>query len=258
MPSGKAIGIIGYGRMGKVLEKVLSAAGFQPVIIHDNRSVPPAISESVTGWIDFSEAAALPASLTLALETRKPLVIGTTGWYDHLDPIAGQVHQAQGKVLWGANFDLTMQLTFVLTDVAARLLRNSPLQPRFHIHEIHHTGKKDAPSGTALHLARMVQCHFPEYRQVEVNEGPPAPPHTNGPALPITYRRQEGVFGIHELTIHTGEDTIRLSHTAHGREGFARGALAAFLWLAEQPPGFYSIDDYIGHTWLTPAGLSNA
>ncbi len=258
MPPNKTVGVIGYGRMGKVLEQVLADAGFHSIIIRDNRNVDPEIRQKAAGWIDFSEAGALPASLTLALETQKPLVIGTTGWYDQKEEIAETVRRRHGKVLWGANFDLMMQLMFILTDIAAHLLRHSPLRPHFHIHEVHHPGKKDAPSGTALYLSEIIRRHFPDYQGVAVAEGEPAPETTASPGrLPITYRRRAGVFGQHEVRIHTGDDTLRLFHAAHQRKGFARGALAALQWLSRQKPGFYSIDDFIRNTWLQPAGILN-
>ncbi len=254
------LGIIGYGKMGRAVEEAARRRGYAPLIITDNRGGPPAPPPSdLVGWVDFSSADAVPHSVRWALATQRPLVIGTTGWYDQLDALRLNVMEGGGRVLWAANFDMMMQLMFVLTDVAARLLRQSSLRPSIHIHETHHTAKKDAPSGTALHLERLLRRHLSELPPFQVEEGSPpslsdeAPSHG---APRITYARRGEVFGEHRLQLTAPSATVTLEHAAHNRSGFAHGAIDTLEWLQHQPPGFYSINDYIHAQWLAPAGIS--
>ncbi len=255
----KQVGIIGYGKMGKAVEDAARQRGYDVLVISNNQNpIPPTAPDRLMGWIDFSTASAVERSIEWALHTQKPLVIGTTGWYDRLEDFRYRVLNGKGKVLWSANFDWMMQIMFILADIASRLIHQSFLQPSIRIHEVHHVSKKDAPSGTALHLMRLIQHHFPDLPAFQIREDTTPTPleKASDPMLPmITYRREKDIFGTHCLQFNTSNATLAIKHVARNRQGFANGALDALEWLTQQAPGFYSIDDYIQHHWMNPAGI---
>jgi 4-hydroxy-tetrahydrodipicolinate reductase len=195
--------------------------------------------------IDFSHAAATSETLSACRAARRPLLIGTTGYAPELET---ELQQAAHEIalLVTANTSVGVALLMELTRRAAQAL---PATFDVDILELHHRGKLDAPSGTALALG----CAAAAARGARLPRKNPAPATAEGPAQP----RREGEIGfasvragdvVGEHTVlftGTGEE-LRLTHRANDRAIFARGALAAALWLAPRPPGRYDMTDFIG------------
>ncbi len=198
------IAIHGYGKMGRAVEKVaLEAKHDVAVLARDQRDVQADVI------IDFSNAEAVEQAVDLACSRKIALVIGTTGWNDRIDSVRKKIENAGIAAVYASNFSPGAQVTFAVARRAGELLARFP-QYAVGMEERHHAQKKDAPSGTALRIAR------------EVKEG------SGGRLDPaIAFSRVGSEFGLHTLFFDSPDDLIEISHRARGREGFARGALMA-------------------------------
>ena len=201
------IALHGYGKMGKTIERVATAAGHEVVCVMDVDRDDPLSGAEVL--IDFSHAAALDHALGIACDQRLDLVIGTTGWNDRLDAVRSRVEQAGIGCVYASNFSPGANAMFMLARRAGELFVRFP-QYAAGMEERHHSQKVDAPSGTALKIAS------------EVKEG-------SGGKLdpPIAASRVGAEFGLHTLFFDSPDDLVEISHRARGREGFARGAVFA-------------------------------
>jgi len=201
------IAIHGYGKMGKTIEKVARESGHDVVAIFDSDRKAEINGADVV--IDFSHADALDSAVDLACSNGTGLVIGTTGWNDRLDHVRRKIEKAGVGAVYASNFSPGAIVTFALARRAGELFARFP-QYAPGMDERHHAQKKDAPSGTALRIAR------------EVREG-------SGGKLdpPIASLRVGSEFGLHTLIFDSPDDLIEISHRARGREGFARGAILA-------------------------------
>ena len=198
------IAIHGYGKMGKAVEKVAREAKHDvAVLARDQRDVQADVI------IDFSSAEAVEQAVDLACSKKIALVIGTTGWNDRIDSVRRKIESAGIAAVYASNFSPGAQVTFAVARRAGELFARFP-QYAAGMEERHHALKKDAPSGTALRIAR------------EVKEG------SGGKLDPaIASSRAGSEFGLHTLYFDSPDDLIEISHRARGREGFARGALLA-------------------------------
>lgn len=233
------IGLIGYGRMGQATERVATARGHTIAGII-RRDTPPdtrmLIAQQSDTLIDFSVAQAVRDSVALALTTRTPLVIGTTGWDAQCESIAQQVETAGGSVLYAPNFSIAVQVFLQqAVSLAAQLLRLEGWDVA--IEEIHHRGKADAPSGTARALATQLQQALENRRTAQY-------PVPSDQRLPETHFavgvvRVGSEFGTHRLMLDGPYDWVEITHRAKSREGFAYGAVRAAEWLVGRT-GFYT------------------
>ena len=201
------IALHGYGKMGKTVERVARAAGHEIVAVFDVERAEPLSEAEVL--IDFSHASALVRAVGLAVEHKLPLVIGTTGWNERLDEVRDRIEAANLGAVYASNFSPGANVVFALARRAGELFANFP-QYAAGMEERHHDQKKDAPSGTALAIAREVR---------EGSAGKLNPP--------IAASRVGSEFGLHTLFFDSPDDLIELSHRARGRDGFARGAVVA-------------------------------
>lgn len=218
------IAIHGYGKMGKTIEKVATESGHEVVAIFDVDRTPPVAGAEVL--IDFSHASALDEALRLACDNHLQLVIGTTGWNDRLDEVRGRIEKAGIGAVYASNFSPGANVTFALARRAGELFARFP-QYAAGMEERHHSQKKDAPSGTALRIAR----------EVKSGSGGKLEP-------PIVASRVGSEFGLHTLFFDSPDDLIEISHRARGREGFARGAVvAAEIVLGKR--GLFAFDELI-------------
>jgi 4-hydroxy-tetrahydrodipicolinate reductase len=211
--------------MGRALEQ-LAPERECSVVARIGKGVP-VTRESLNGAavaIEFTEPAATPASVRACLAAGCPIVVGTTGWYDELSAIREEVERRKGALLTAPNFSLGVA---VFTAVVAEAARRFAALPGFdaHLVEIHHTAKKDAPSGTAAALAA-------------------AAAEARGAPVPITSIRTGSVPGTHELLFDAPFEQVRLVHEARDRRVFAEGALAAARWLVGRQ-GIFTMQDVI-------------
>jgi 4-hydroxy-tetrahydrodipicolinate reductase len=184
--------------------------------------------------IEFTEPGAAVANARACVAAGCAVVVGTTGWLGDLPALASEVVAARGRMLWAANFSIGVNVMIALASAASRLVRGRGFDA--HLVETHHSAKKDAPSGTALAVARAAE---PEL----------------GRALAVTSVRTGHVPGTHELVFDAPFEQLRLVHEARDRRVFAEGALAAALWLAaRREPGVYTMQDVLAAAAAAPAG----
>jgi len=242
------LALVGYGKMGKVIEALAVARGHEIVAIVD-----PAVREKASSrltaravepaevCLEFTTPNAATGNLLRLCQLGKRVVVGTTGWYQRIEEVAAAVKKHNGAVLYGANFSVGVNLFYRLVERAAELF--GALADRdIYISETHHCAKADAPSGTARRLAEIVLAHSRTKKRV-------APPALDGAISPdqlqVVSTRTGWVTGIHRVGIESPHDSITLEHQARSREGFADGALRAAEWLSSAPSGLYRFEDVL-------------
>jgi 4-hydroxy-tetrahydrodipicolinate reductase len=225
--------------MGHMVEKVLQERRHEIVAVIDNEEDWQRLDgefRSAEVAIDFSEPSVAVANMFRAFEAHVPIVVGTTGWYDRMEEVRQACEAHQGRLVYGANFSIGVNIFFKVNQLLAKLM-NTQNRYSVEMEEIHHIHKKDAPSGTAIHLANDIIHEVDALQQWQLT-----PCDHTRVVLPVTAIREGEVPGTHTIVWHSPEDDIEIRHTAHGREGFARGAVYAAEWLAEQPSGVYPFE----------------
>ncbi|HAA13215.1 MAG TPA: 4-hydroxy-tetrahydrodipicolinate reductase [Cytophagales bacterium] len=234
------IALIGYGRMGQAIEALALERGHSIVarISDENpEEVTNLASVGAEVAIEFTQPTAAVANLTSCMEQGVPVVSGTTGWLDRWSEVAEACQTHNGTFLYASNFSIGVNLFFKVNSFLARLM-NPQAQYDVAIEEVHHTGKKDAPSGTAITLAQGI------VEEVERKTRWAHPPESSPEAISITDIRQDPAPGTHKITYQSEIDTITIEHEAHSRQGFAVGALLAAEWLPGQT-GIKTMDDFL-------------
>jgi 4-hydroxy-tetrahydrodipicolinate reductase len=219
------IALLGYGKMGKLIEQRAISQGLTVALILDeynNDRFQGLTRENLAGvdvCIDFSTPHAVVENIRRVAEIGVNTVVGTTGWYEHLDEVR-QIVSAHGiGFVYGPNFSIGMNLFFKLIEYAANLFHQFEGFDPF-IEEAHHKFKKDAPSGTAVALGRLLEAAYSDR------------------TVPITSVRAGYIPGTHSVSFDSEVDTITLQHVARRREGFADGAIFAARWIVDKT-GFY-------------------
>ncbi len=219
--------LMGYGKMGKVIEKVAQSRGHNIVarIDVDNRQEFESLSASqIDAVIEFSHPSSAFQNVKSCLEKGVPVVCGTTGWLEQKPEIEALATQKGGAFFWSSNYSIGVNLFFELNKKLAQLM--SP-QKQYSVSttEIHHTEKKDSPSGTAITLAEgIIQNNINKNKWIN-NEIP------TDNEVAIWSAREGKVPGTHIVKYISEIDQIEISHIAHGREGFALGAVIAAEWI---------------------------
>ena len=231
------IALFGYGKMGHEIESVAREQGETIAQVFDEfRLVQADALNDVDMCIDFSTPDAVVGNIRAAIQARKDIVVGTTGWNQHLPEFRDTVKDM--GLLHSSNFSLGMNYFFRMVKRAAELMNHAEnYDPS--IHEIHHRQKMDSPSGTALTLARILIDGI--NRKTEILTAPPAGAIKPG-MLHVSSTRVGTVAGTHTVSFDSSEDLIELTHVAKTRRGFAMGALAAARWLHGRK-GIYTMDD---------------
>jgi len=232
------IGLIGYGKMGKTIEKIALTHNHE-IILRISSSNTLKLSESHLNQLDvaieFSDPSAVIENLTLLSQNKIPTVCGTTGWLEAYDDIIELYKSNKTPFLYASNFSIGVNVFFEVNKVLANLM-NGLKAYDVNIHESHHTEKKDAPSGTAITLGeQIIECID---RKSKWSRG-----KGNGSeTLTISSAREENVKGYHEIIYSSEIDDIKISHEAHSRDGFAKGALMAAEWIIGKE-GIFSFRD---------------
>lgn len=224
--AGPRVALIGMGRMGRTLAALADERGL-PVVatLGSGQAVDRASLAGADVAIEFTEPGAAVANVRACLAAGCPVVVGTTGWLDALPSLADEVRAAGGRMLWAANFSVGVNAMLAVAAQTARVLREAGFDG--HLIETHHTAKRDAPSGTALAIARAVR------------DG-------GGGDVPITSVRVGHVPGTHALVFDAPFEQVTLTHEARDRRVFAEGALVAARWLAAaRDPGVYTMQDVL-------------
>jgi 4-hydroxy-tetrahydrodipicolinate reductase len=239
------IALIGYGKMGKLLERFAQERGHEICITIDADNASDIRSErfkEADVAIEFSVPHAALEHIYDAFEADVPIVVGTTGWYDELAAVEQKCRAGNNTLLYASNFSVGVNVFFYVNKVLAKLMNRYP-QYDVQVEEIHHTQKLDAPSGTAITIAEGILDGL-ERKNTWVNEviGQQDDVITKPNELLIESHRIEEVPGTHTVIYSSEVDELEFKHTAHSRAGFALGAILAAEWLHGKK-GFYSIKD---------------
>ena len=228
------IALLGYGKMGKVIEKIAVSRGHQIVLRKDANQSFDGLSEADVA-IDFSTPESAVANISECLQQGIPVISGTTGWLENYYKVAELCEQKNGAFIYGSNFSLGVNLFFEINKMVAKMMRRFP-QYKVAMEETHHTEKKDAPSGTAISLAKDIIDNS-DYASWSL-----ANPKSD--EILIDAKRIENVPGTHIVSYNSDEDSIELKHNAHNREGFAFGAVIAAEWL-QGKTGIFTMKDVL-------------
>lgn len=231
------IALIGYGKMGREIEAMAREQGDTIAVVFDSkRPVSAQDLADVDVCIEFSSPSAALANIRTAIEARKDIVVGTTGWHQHLAELKEKVRDS--GLLYSANFSLGMNIFQRIVARAGDLIENAPEYDPF-VHETHHRLKADSPSGTALRLAEILLGRISRKRRMLTQT---STEKIAADALHVTSTRAGHVTGTHVVSFDSDADLIELRHVAKNRRGFALGALAAARWLHGRK-GIYTMDD---------------
>ena len=228
----KQLAIVGYGKMGRMIEKLAPEHGFEVALRLDSSANANAAAITRENFahvdvaIDFSTPAAAPRNLAQLAALQIPAVSGTTGWFAMAPEVHAAVTRTNSALVTSSNFSVGVQIFLKLAACASSLLAHQPDYEAW-AWEIHHAAKKDAPSGTLLTLIDRAK--------------------KSGYARPIheSSSRAGAHPGTHELGFDSAQDTITIRHTARNREGFARGALRAAQWI-QGKQGVFDFADIVG------------
>ena len=232
--------IIGYGKMGKEIEKILIERGHKVTLIIDQDNtadLDAAHLKEVDVAIEFSTPQTAYSNIVKCLEYNTPVVCGTTAWLDRYDEVKQLCESKKGAFFYASNYSIGVNLTFRLNEMLARMMNRFP-EYDVTLEEVHHTQKKDAPSGTAITLADGIVSNL-DRKKRWVNGMT-----TNPAELEVQAIRRSVVPGIHTVTYESEADVITLSHNAKSRRGFALGAVLAAEFI-QNKRGVFSMKDLL-------------
>jgi len=228
------IALLGYGRMGKEIEKIALERGHQIVLRKDNNQDINLANADVA--IDFSIPDAAFDNITTCFKNNVPVVSGTTGWLHKFDDAKAICKENKGAFIYASNFSVGVNLFFELNKQLAKLM-NTTKEYSVDMEEIHHTKKLDAPSGTAITLAEgIIENSDKESWELDKK--------SDETVIPIVAKRIPDVPGTHSISYSSDVDTIEIKHTAHNRKGFALGAVIAAEWLVGKQ-GVFTMKDVL-------------
>ena len=215
------IALFGYGKMGKMIERLAIDRGHSIVAKIDIDTTDIDFS-NIDVAIDFSMPDAAFSNISSCIENNVPIISGTTGWLEDYDKVLALCKKKKGAFIYASNFSLGVNVFFELNAYLSRMMKNLN-QYQVSMEEIHHTQKLDAPSGTAITLAEGIIANT-NYQNWKLGE-------SSGNEVTISSKREGTVPGTHTVEYASVVDSIEIKHTAHNREGFALGAVIAAEWL---------------------------
>lgn len=229
------IAIIGYGKMGKIIDEISQSRGHE--VVARLRETPTRENlNNADVAIEFSNPEVAFENIKTCLDNKIPVICGTTGWLDKKPEIEKLALENNTSFLYGSNFSLGVNLFFALNENLAKLMSNTS-EYSVQLEEIHHIHKKDAPSGTAISIAEGI-IENSKYEAWKLDE-------TKDKELGIFAIRENEVPGTHSVFYRSEVDEIEIKHTAFNRNGFALGAVIAAEWIVDKK-GIFSMKDVLG------------
>ena len=235
------IALIGYGKMGKEIEKIALSRGHTIVLKVDiNNANAYTIDELkiADAAIEFSTPESAINNIYKCFEAGVPVVVGTTGWLNKLDEVKQKCIEKNQALFYASNYSIGVNMFFKLNEFLAKLMNSYP-EYNATMEEIHHVHKLDAPSGTAITLANQVIEQIKSKKKWVNNST------NNANELSIISKRIDEVPGTHTVTYSSAVDEISITHIAHNRKGFALGAVIAAEWVAGKK-GVFGMADLMG------------
>jgi len=229
------IALLGYGKMGKVIEKIALERGHQIVLRKGSSDTFEGLTQADVA-IDFSVPTSAVSHISECLNHNIPVISGTTGWLENYTDMVNLCQEKNGSFIYGSNFSLGVNIFFELNDYLAKMMKNLS-DYNVSMEEIHHTQKLDAPSGTAISLAEGIIKNT-DYTNWTLENA-----STN--EIYIDAKRIENIPGTHSVFYDSKVDQIEIKHTAHSREGFALGSVIAAEWLIGKK-GVFTMKDVLG------------
>ncbi len=232
------IALFGYGKMGKAIEEIALAKGHNISLSIDNEQQwesNKALLNTVDVAIDFSTPQAVLTNIGRCFEAKIPIVVGTTAWYEAIPKLKTKCEQENQSLLWASNFSIGVNIFFKINKELARLMNTYP-DYSVAVKEIHHSGKLDAPSGTAISIANDIIEEIDRKNKWILGES------NKAEELSITAKRIDPVPGTHQVIYDSEIDTIEIIHSAKSRKGFAKGAILAAEWIINHK-GFYEFKE---------------
>ncbi len=235
------IALIGYGKMGKAIEEIALAKGHEIVLKIDVQNSHEFTQENIQKAdvaIEFTGPHSAFENVMKCIQFGIPVVSGSTGWLEKWEEVQAACQAKNGCIIYSSNYSIGVNLFFEVNKQLAKLMEPYSDYDVSMV-ELHHTEKKDAPSGTAISLAEQILSNIGRKKQW-VN-GPSLSPND----LVITSERIDPAPGTHTVTYSSSIDTIEITHTAHTRKGFASGAVLAAAF-AKQKSGIFTMKDVLG------------
>jgi 4-hydroxy-tetrahydrodipicolinate reductase len=229
------IALFGYGKMGKVIDKIAKNRGHKIIYRIDENSINYDLKK-VDVAIDFSTPKAAFSNINMALENSIPIISGTTGWLDNYNKAVKLCNEKNGAFLYASNFSLGVNIFFEINRQLAKIMSNHP-EYVIKMKEIHHIEKIDAPSGTAITLAESI-IKETDYQKWSLNKD------FKENEISIEAQRLSDKTGTHEVIYKSDIDEIKIKHAAVNREGFGLGAVIAAEWLIGKK-GVFSMKDVL-------------
>ncbi|MFN3403139.1 MAG: 4-hydroxy-tetrahydrodipicolinate reductase [Cytophagaceae bacterium] len=232
--------LLGYGKMGKTIEQIALSRNHSipfKIDVENYKELQNVKSSDVDVAIEFTQPESAYANVKYCIENNIPVVCGTTGWLEKKKELDELCKQKGSAFFYASNFSLGVNLFFHLNKVLAKLMNQYP-EYEIKMEEIHHIQKKDAPSGTAITLAEgIIENHNKKNKWVNQDS-------SDKGAIPIISKRMNTFPGTHIIYYNSPVDTIEITHTAHSREGFAKGAVVAAEWLVGKK-GVFNMEDML-------------
>lgn len=238
------IALIGYGKMGHIIEDIAKKRGHQIKVIIDpncdraEKEITKQNLKDVDVCIDFTHPSVVIENIKKISGLGKNIVVGTTGWYKRMDEVKAIIKKNKTGLIWSGNFSIGVNAFFRIVEEASKIFNNLSDYDVM-VHETHHNQKADSPSGTAAMLGKIIIDNIKRKNKI-VTERLDRTIESN--ELHVSSSRLGSIPGIHEVFFDSQADTIELKHTARTREGFALGSIMAAEFIAKKK-GFYSIED---------------
>jgi 4-hydroxy-tetrahydrodipicolinate reductase len=228
------IALLGYGKMGQTIERIALERGHEIVLKKDEFNTYEGLSNADVA-IDFSIPAVAVENISNCFYANVPVISGTTGWLDRFEEMVALCEEKKGALISSSNFSLGVNLFFGLNEYLAKMMSKFDSY-KVDMEEIHHTQKLDAPSGTAISLAKGVinNSDYTNWTLGEAKEN----------LIHIEALRIGDVPGTHTVTYNSKVDSIEIKHTAHNRDGFALGAVIAAEWIVGKQ-GVFTMKDVL-------------
>lgn len=228
------IALLGYGKMGKVIERIALERGHE-IVLRKTSSDTFADLHKADVAIDFSIPNAAVNNISACLHEGIPVISGTTGWLENYNEMVQLCKEQNGAFIYGSNFSLGVNIFFELNDYLAKMMSKFN-QYKVEMEEIHHTQKLDAPSGTAITLANTIIDNS-DYSSWALE-------NAKSDEILIDAKRIENIPGTHSIFYNSEVDTIEIKHTAHNRDGFALGSVIAAEWIIGKQ-GVFTMKDVL-------------
>ncbi len=241
------IALIGYGKMGKELEKSALLHGHEIILKINTDNSAFLTPDNLFGAdvaIEFSTPKTVLNNIKICFAAGVPIVVGTTGWYNEIEDIQTLCNNGNHSLIYASNFSIGVNILFELNRMMANIM-NAQKKYDVSIEEIHHSHKLDSPSGTAIALANdIINCIERKERWIDVDPDTNEETHQHPSDLTIHSMRLGEVVGTHIVKYKSNADKLELRHEAFNREGFAEGAVIAAEWIKDKK-GFYTMKELL-------------